>query len=51
MTAYEKEVIKAFLNEVFGQMSAEVDGQTIIPGYFDTDSSYPNNLTEEGKGE
>ena len=40
MTAYEKEVIKAFLNEAFGQMSAEVDGQTIIPGYFDMDSSY-----------
>lgn len=43
MTAYEKAVIKAFLNEAFGQMSAEVDGQTIIPGYFDTDSSYPGN--------
>ena len=35
---YEKAVIKAFLNEVFGQLSAEVDGQTIIPGYSDTDS-------------
>lgn len=41
MTAYEKAVIKAFLNEAYGQMSAEVDGQTIIPGYFDTDSSCP----------
>lgn len=47
MTAYEKAVIKAFLNEAFGQMAAEVDGQTIIPGYFDTDSSYPENLYEE----
>lgn len=47
MTAYEKEVIKAFLNEAFGQLSAEVDGQTIIPGYADTDSSYPGNLSEE----
>lgn len=47
MTAYEKAVIKAFLNEAFGQMSAEVDGQTIIPGYADTDSSYPENRSEE----
>ena len=46
MTAYEKEVIKAFLNETFGQLSAEVDGQTLIPGYFDTDSSYPEKLVE-----
>ena len=46
MTAYEKEVIKAFLNEAFGQMSAEVDGQTIIPGYFDMDSRYPRNLVD-----
>ena len=46
MTAYEKEVIKAFLNEAFGQMAAEVDGQTIIPGYFDTDSSYPRNFVK-----
>lgn len=41
MTAYEKAVIKAFLNEAYGQLCAEVAGQTIIPGYFDTDSSYP----------
>lgn len=44
MTAYEKAVIKGFLNEAFGQLSAEVDGQTIIPGYVDTDSSYPGNF-------
>ena len=50
MTAYEKEVIKAFLNEAFGQMAAEVDGQTIIPGYFDTDSSYPGCRTANGYG-
>ena len=43
MTAYEKAVIKAFLNEAYGQMVAEVDGQTIIPGYVDTDS--PDNIT------
>lgn len=47
MTAYEKAVIKAFLNEAFGQMDAEVNGQTIIPGYFDTDSSNPQNWSEE----
>ena len=47
MTAYEKAVIKAFFNEVYGQMCAEVDGQTIIPGYADTDSSYPENRSEE----
>ena len=47
MTAYEKAVIKAFLNEAFGQMAAEVDGQTIIPGYADTDSS-KMYLSEEG---
>lgn len=50
MTAYEKAVIKAFLNEAFGQMSAEVDGQTIIPGYKDTDSSYPGRMTSNGYG-
>lgn len=46
MTAYEKAVIKAFLNEAFGQMAAEVDGQTIIPGYADTDSSYPRDFVK-----
>lgn len=49
MTAYEKAVIKAFLNGVFGQMAAEVDGQTIIPGYFDTDSSYPEDFVKFSK--
>ena len=47
MTAYEKAVIKAFLNEAFGQMSAEVDGQTIIPRYFYTDTSYVKKESKE----
>ena len=51
MTAYEKAVIKAFLNEAFGQMAAEVDGQTIIPGYVDTDSSYPGNFVKRNTGD
>lgn len=50
MTAYEKAVIKAFLNEAFGQMSAEVDGRSIVPGYSDTDSSYPGRMTANGYG-
>ena len=47
MTKYEIEVIKAFLNEAMRQLDAEVPGQTIIPGYADTDSSKVY-LSEEG---
>ncbi len=39
MTKYEIEVIKKFLNEAMRQLDAEVPGQTIIPGYADTDES------------
>ena len=47
MTKYEIEVIKKFLNEAMRQLDAEVPGQTIIPGYADTDSSKVY-LSEEG---
>lgn len=39
MTKYEIEVLKKWLNEAMRQLDAEVPGQTIIPGYTDTDSS------------
>lgn len=47
MTKYEIEVLKKFLNEAMRQLDAEVPGQTIIPGYADTDSSKVY-LSEEG---
>lgn len=47
MTKYEIEVLKKFLNEAMRQLDAEVPGQTIIPGYADTDSSRAY-LSEEG---
>ena len=47
MTKYEIEVIKKFLNEAMRQLDAEVPGQTIIPGYTDTDESKVY-LAEEG---
>lgn len=47
MTKYEIEVLKKFLNEALCQLDAEVPGQTIIPGYTDTDSSKVY-LAEEG---
>ena len=47
MTKYEIEVIKKFLNDAMRQLDAEVPGQTIIPGYADTDSSKVY-LSEEG---
>lgn len=50
MTKYEIEVLKKWLNEAMRQLDAEVDGQTIIPGYFDTDSSYPGRMKENGYG-
>lgn len=47
MTKYEIEVLKKFLNEAVRQLDAEVPGQTIIPGYTDTDESKVY-LSEEG---
>lgn len=47
MTKYEIEVLKKFLNEAMRQLDAEVPGQTIIPGYADTDESKVY-LAEEG---
>ena len=47
MTKYEIEVVKKWLNEAMRQLDAEVPGQTIIPGYFDTDESKVY-LSEEG---
>ena len=47
MTKYEIEVLKKFLNEAMRQLDAEVPGQTIIPGYADTDESKVY-LSEEG---
>lgn len=47
MTKYEIEVLKKFLNEAIRQLDAEVLGETIIPGYADTDESKVY-LSEEG---
>lgn len=47
MTKYEIDVVKKWLNEAMRQLDAEVPGQTIIPGYADTDSSKVY-LSEEG---
>lgn len=47
MTKYEIEVLKKWLNEAMRQLDAEVPGQTIIPGYADTDGSKVY-LSEEG---